>query len=325
MCLFSKVWPFLVFLLIQLTGCAGNDNSDILSPQVDRVDGAHQLDISLEGSLQNPAFSPDSKAILFTRFRGGYNDAASDLFIYDLESASLETLISDGNSNVNLPGSAWSDSMHSIVFSSTQAPHDEIFLIPEIGTTGSETQVTNRANKQSFEPSFSPNGKWIVFESHDTDVEDNGVITKFRTDKTSGYIDISDLSDDSRQPNWSPNGDKILFQKLSNGRWDIWTMNPDGSSKMQVTNGIGNKTDAVFSHDGNWIYFSYENDDVEVANIYRISVNGGTPVRVTNFSGYDGAPSVSPDGTKLVFESARGDPDGSAGTRIWIKDLLPQQ
>src|SRR3990172_3830136 len=40
---------------------------------VQREDGARRVNISVEGSLQNPAWSPDSNSLLFTRFGDGYN------------------------------------------------------------------------------------------------------------------------------------------------------------------------------------------------------------------------------------------------------------
>lgn len=42
---------------------------------------------------------------------------------------------------------------------------------------------------------------------------------------------------------------------------------------------------------------------------------------MTNCTGYDGAPSISPDGAKLAFESCQGDPDESGGTDIWMLEL----
>ncbi|MCX6334681.1 MAG: hypothetical protein NT092_10315 [Bacteroidia bacterium] len=61
--------------------------------------------------------------------------------------------------------------------------------------------------------------------------------------------------------------------------------------------------------------------DLEFANIYKVLIEGGSPERLTNYEGYDGAPSVSSDGNKLVFESYGGDPDDSDGTCIWITEL----
>ncbi len=98
-------------------------------------------------------------------------------------------------------------------------------------------------------------------------------------------------------------------------------MNTDGSGKTKITDFSGNKTDAVFSHDGQYIIFSSENDDVKLANIYKVLLSGGNPIRLTNYDGYDGAPSISPDGTKLAFESVSSDPDKSDGTSLWLLNL----
>jgi len=304
----------IILITLSLSACK-KDN------EVKRNDGATKLEIDLSGSIQNPAFSPDSKTIVFTVFRKGYNKPPSDLYTYNLETKELKTLISDGNSNVNLPGECWNDSLNSIIFSSDKEPHDEIFSIKENLTTGSETKITNRNDSVAFEPTYSPDGKWIVFESHKLDEEENGVIVKYNLYGTSTFVNLTPAGEDCKQPNWSPKGDKILYQKEENEQWDIWIMNTDGSNKTKITNFEGNKTDAVFSQDGQYIIFSSENNDVKLANIYKIAVSGGNPIRITNFDGYDGAPSISPDGTKIIFESTNEDPDKSKGTSLWLINL----
>jgi len=93
-----------------------------------------------------------------------------------------------------------------------------------------------------------------------------------------------------------------------------------GTNKFKVTSGAGDKTDACFTQNGQYIIFSTD-FDLELANIYRIPITGGTPERLSNYSGYDGAPSISSDGTKIIFESFDGFPDGSEGTSITILNL----
>ena len=311
-----KKFLLLLALSISLSACNKDDDQD----NIVRNDNAVQLEIDLPGSLQNPAFSPDGKTIVFTHFRNGYNKPPSDLYTFNLETKELKPLVVDGNSNVNLPGACWNAFLKSIVFSSEREPHDEIYSIAENGVSGDEVRITNRPDSVAFEPTYSPDGQWVVFESHLLDEEENGRITKYKVDGTSGYINLSVAGEDCKQPNWSPNGDKILYQKEINQQWDIWVMNTDGSGKTKITNFEGSKTDAVFSVDGQTIFYSSDYG-VELANIFKASISGGNQIRLTNYAGYDGAPAVSPDGNILIFESSSDEPDESKGTSLWILNL----
>ena len=302
---------FLGFLLLR-TSCGEKDPESYL-----RHDNATKLNIPVSGSLQNPAFSPDGDAVVFTRFRNGYNEEPADIFIFNIENSKIDTLVMDGSANVNLPGSCWNSQNESIVFSSSREPHDEIYLIDDNGNPGDEIKITERSDYMAYEPTFSPDGEWIVFESHPVDVENKGVIMKHKLDNSIAYQALTDENDDCRQPNWSPSGNYILFQKYESGQWDIWIMKPDGSNKKKVTSGEGDKTDACFTNDGEFIIYSSDSD-LEFANIYIIAINGGNPERLTNYEGYDGAPSISQDESKIVFESYGGDPDDSDGTSLWM-------
>jgi len=307
-----------LLLLLQIS-CKKEDNDT-------RSDGAIKLKINAKGSVQNPAWSPDNNYIVVTNFLNGYNTDPADIIIFDMNNETIIKLVANGSANVNLTGSAWNGLIHKIVFSSSREPHDEVYMITETGTAGSEVKITERSDKMAFEPSFSPDAAWIVFESHITDVEGNGVITKYKTDKTSSYIELTGVNDDCRQPNWSPSGDLILYQKNENGQWDIWVMDTIGSNKSKVTSGKGDKTDASFSPDGKYIVYSSNEGGEKYANIYIVPSVGGTSVRVTKSESYDGAPSWSPDGKKIIFESSFYDPEKPTlwtpadpdGTKIWI-------
>jgi len=290
-------------------------------PGDQKEDRRRRVIIPEDGSLQNPAWSPDSNSLLFTRFENGYNVEPADLFVVDLSSSNTRVLISDGSGNVNLPGSSWNPLLRRIVFSSSREPHDEIYLVDDFGNPGDEFKITDRADEVAYEPSLSPDGEWVVFESHKINVEASGIIVKFKIDGTMPYQNLTNPKEDNRQPNWSPTGDKILYQHFGDGQWDIWTMNGDGTNHKKITSGLGDKTDASFSPDGQWIVYSSNESGLVFANLYITPVSGGNATRLTNFKGYDGAPSWSPDGNKIAFESFPGDPDESSGTTLWIIDV----
>jgi len=282
----------------------------------DREDGAAPLDLPLTGSLQNPAFSPDGRSLLLTLFRGGYNLGPADLLVADPDTGQTRVLVQDGSDNVNLPGSAWTE--HTIVFSSSRGEHDEIYIIADSGAPGDEQAVTARSADAAYEPTESPDGEWVVFESHVAEVEGGGVITKRRRDGTGGYTALTAAGEDCRQPNWSPTGDWITFQKRSGEHWEIWVVKPDGSGARQVTSGPGDKTDPSFSPDGQWILHSVGEDSSDTTRIQAAPLGGGAAVEITDADTYDGAPTWSPDGKWIAFESAATSPeDGEAGTTLW--------
>jgi len=312
----SLCLPFL--LSITLEGCANERNDPLFPDTLRREDTAWEIPLSLGGSLQNPAWSPRGDSLVFTRFRNGYNNDPADLFVLDFADDSARSLVSDGTGNVNLPGTCWNPITNLIAFSSSRDPHDEIYAIVADEDPGGETRITSRIDTVAYEASFSPIGEWIVFESHLLDVEENGIITKYGIDGSSSYSTLTGENDDCRQPNWSPAGERILYQKLVDGQWDIWVMAPDGTDHQQITSGAGDKTDASFSPDGQWIVYGSDEGGRDFANLFIVPLEGGAGTRVTFAEGYDGAPSWSPDGSTIVFESSPGDPDEYGGTSLWM-------
>ncbi len=315
----------IMLILFLIIGCIFNNvPKKVKKKKSSRNDGAYLIDIPKDVSAQNPVWSPDGKYILFTGFKNGYNGTPSDLFILDLQDYHVRTLVSDGSGNVNIPGSAWNPNTHRIVFSSSREPHDEVYLIDEDGDSGDEVKITDRLKEVAYEPTQSPDGQWIVFESHQIDVEENGVIVKYKIG-SSEYQMMTSGDEDCRQPNWSPAGDQILYQKLEEGQWEIWIMNVDGSNQRKITEGVGDKTDASFSPCGKWIVYSSNEREIKYANIFIRPISGGKSIRVTNYKGYDGAPSWSPDEKKIIFESSQSDPEDSKGTKLWIINVPPYE
>ena len=290
-----------------------------------RADGAVRLaDPPPGASDQNPAFAPDGKRILFTRFEEGYNDGPAGLFLLDLDTGDVDRLTRRADrDDVNLPGSAWNAATGRIAFASDREDTDEVWTMTADGSD--PIRVTHGTmGGPSIEPSFSPDGEWIVFEAHAPDAEEQGSIWKVRPDGN----DLTQLTDgpgggtDDRQPNWSPRGDQILFQRrdADEDNWDLFAMSPDGSDVEAVTEGPAGDTDASWSPDGESIIYSSDEGGLEEPSLFLISAAGGEPVRLTCAPGRsDGAASWSPDGSTVAFESYPGTDDRPAD--LWLISL----
>jgi TolB protein len=292
-----------------------------LDEHAKRGDGAELLyRASGTASAQNPAFAPDGKSLLLTVFHGGYNKGAAALHVLPLDrQGGIETLLDEHDkAAVNLPGSSWNASTGAITFASDREGVDEVWVTKP---GAPPTRVTRHNGSSGYnEPSFSPDGEWIVFqESFEVEGasprrDELDSIWKVRPDGSglTRLIDGPATGTDNRQPNWSPRGDRIVFQRRERGSdaWVLFTVAADGTALRRLTTEPGEHTDPSWSPDGRWVVFSSTYGGLELPQVFAISVDGGQPIRVTNNdTTYDGAPSWSPDGKWIAFESYPGGKD----------------
>ncbi|MDQ3980985.1 MAG: LpqB family beta-propeller domain-containing protein [Actinomycetota bacterium] len=125
------------------------------------------------------------------------------------------------------------------------------------------------------------------------------------------------LAFDNR-PAWSPDGSRIAFESLVDGRQSIWVMEATGERLRRLTEGAGGDSAPAWSPDGTTIAFMSDRDnDPEV---YLMNADGSDPRRLTDRPGMDGYPAWWPDGSRLAFVSDRNGilrvwtmaPDGSS-------------
>ena len=132
--------------------------------------------------------------------------------------------------------------------------------------------------------------------------------------------------------NWSNDGNKIVFSsgRSGTGRYEIYTMNSDGSNLFQVTNNINNASNTsalnpIFTKDGSRILYAY-NDGfsyISYSDIYSIKIDGTDNKKLTNLkettpvlstyyaSDIENDIKLSSDGTKIAFFVA-----GSTGQNL---------
>ncbi|MDE2943901.1 MAG: amidohydrolase family protein [Gemmatimonadota bacterium] len=119
---------------------------------------------------------------------------------------------------------------------------------------------------------------------------------------------ITDMYYDARQPQWAPDGSRIVFQSFRDGRWHIWSIAPDGTGPVQHTFGPYDEREPAYSPDGGAIVFA--SDRSGNYDIWTLDVSGGPGdgriQRVTDAPTHEFTPQWSPDGESLAYASDRG-------------------
>ncbi len=172
-----------------------------------------------------------------------------------------------------------------------------LLIIFEFSRIASAQQTA--ARPYFTEPSLSPDRKEIAFVS-------GGDIWTVPATGGVAAILVSHSANEAR-PLYSPDGRYLAFISTRTGNGDIYLLTLASGELKRLTFDDGFDQLDGWSRDGRWIYFSSTSRDVGGLNdLFRVSVNGGTPMMVSSdryTNEFFSAP--SPDGKTLAF-SARG-------------------
>ena len=113
---------------------------------------------------------------------------------------------------------------------------------------------------------------------------------------------------------WSPDGRRIAFESVRGGSVSIWVMNRDGGGAVQLTRDLSNNWHPTWSPDGRRIAFA--SDRTGNYDIWVMDAQGDHAVPLTADPASDFRPSWSPDGKKIVFTSLR-----TGNADLWILKL----
>lgn len=139
-------------------------------------------------------------------------------------------------------------------------------------------QLTSLGGPLTGTPRWSPDGRWIAFDSRP-----GGRSGVFVVSAEGGAPRrLTPPTDDAFVPTWSRDGRWIYFCWNRNGDFEIWRMPADGGEAVQVTKTGG--FEARESKDGKWLYYSRPPSSLvgrrEKPGIWRMPVEAGAETLV---------------------------------------------
>lgn len=265
----------------------------------------------------NPVWSPDGKYLYFASDRKG-NMSFWRIPIDEKTGNSLgepESVSTPAKYSRHLTFSRDGKILGYVRYESQSNLQSISFDLKTLKVSGEPTWIT-RGDREISHPNLSPNGEEYVMRIPTRTQEDIGIISK---DGTNQRMLMNDKFRD-RIPRWSPDGKKIAFHSDRSGKYQIWTINPDGSNASQITYSDKiSATAAVFSPDGLRLAFTEideKNSHPKIIDLTKPwkdqTLQSLTLPNNQSFSARD----WSADGKKLLF--IYFEPDGDeVGTGVY--------
>ena len=284
----------------------------------------------------DPAWSPDGSKIAFVSARSGN----SDLWVMNVDGSGL-TQLTDNEGSIRFPN--WSPDGSLIAYSANVNDQRDIYVIEAPGagplTPASSaaaaalqpTQVTNHPDVDN-EPVWTPDGGKIIFFS--TRDGSDGALWSIDFTGTGGENPVRLTLEFIFVFACAPGSGysivdgriKISFVGETDGQFDIWTMDLDGSNQMNVTDDAPDDFYSDFMSDpptltasgpaatsalqeSRLVFDSNRDGDWQ---LYSINEDGTDLVRLTNYPSDDEIPRWRPGGP---FPSAPFVSAGSASAR----------
>lgn len=166
--------------------------------------------------------------------------------------------------------------------------------------TGKKSVILEE-DAQALSPTVSPDGRWIAFARS---LRGNLEIfrihrdgTQLRRLTTSGGIDTN--------PAWSPRGEQIAFTSSRSGSPQIYVMNTDGKNVRRISFQSNYNDGAAWDPEARFLVYASRTRDGRRFDIVKVDLQTGEQSTLTASPGSHEAPTYSPDGRFIAYESSR--------------------
>ncbi|HKF26560.1 MAG TPA: winged helix-turn-helix domain-containing protein [Candidatus Acidoferrum sp.] len=240
-----------------------------------------------------PAFSADSKRVLFVRSRGG---GIPEEIRVVAAAGDQEELVTAVTADI-LGTPRWSADGESVVFSSNFGGKAGLW---RASFTSREPPV--QISDSAADPAIARQGAMLAYErgSHGLNIWQLD-LADGKSERTI-LLPMTGQTDQGPAPQLSPDGQKLAFMSDRTGTMEIWVADQDGKNAKQLT-AVGNAGTPRWSPDGKSVVFDANRKNA--SSIYTIAPEGGEARLLTADDYENRCPSWSRDGKWIYFASRR--------------------
>ncbi len=165
-------------------------------------------------------------------------------------------------------------------------------------TRASQVRRVTTHEAHDRHPSWSPDGKWLAFET-----QRHGQWDLYVVNVAGELRRLTSHSASDRYPNWDPSGTKIVFQSDRTGSPELHIYDLHTDSVSMLVSLSGAELFPAWSPDSRTIVFTRDlNGEMD---LYTVRADGSMLVRLTTHPTRDVWPRWSPQGEHLAFFSRR--------------------
>ena len=208
------------------------------------------------------SWSADDEKLIYSlnSLGGGLSDELGEVIV---ESGSTQQLAFGGSAMLPTVSSKGNKLAYSSLFTNSKIWRRDL-LQPE--SPAVELIPSSRAQ---WDAQYSPDGKRIAFAS----VRSGLPGVWISSDDGTNLVQISNPKYVSGSPQWSPDGNKIVFDSHPGEHWEIFVADVAERKPKKLVTNISNITRPNWSRDGKWIYFS--SLEPGRTGVYRCPAFGG--------------------------------------------------
>ena len=296
--------------IYQVTNNWGEDTYPDWSPDGKKIAFTWDQDIGVI-DVENESIAKEELDIVF------YSDPEQySIYGCKYDGSSLQMIFNSGSNDI-FPN--WNNEHSKIIFSSDMDGDDVYDVFIYDIKLDKIDRVTDRG-ANDWGAVFNPVDNSTIIFGGPVENNENSDWAIFSVNiDGSGLKKLTDDPGGEYAPNYSPDGNTILFTSDNEGNEELFLMDSNAGNMRNITNNAAKDFYGSFSPDGKNIVFSSSRNSPP--DIYILSVNNPEEVKnLTNSDSVDTQPDYSPDGTKIIFNSNRSAIDGSNTFDIVIMD-----